>query len=157
MESIQDAMSENLKRLRKIKGFTQEALAEKAGMSWNGYQGIEAGRRWPDLSSLEKIAEALNVPVAALFQTKDQIVIEPTPQQALEVLQNVVALHEKRAKRSGGISPADQYPYLLDTISSLQNLELITDILDVQAPGWREGRPQEVGLNPNKVRSKTNK
>jgi len=38
----------NLKRLRKLHGFTQERVAEKAGLDFRHYQRIESGK-WPGL------------------------------------------------------------------------------------------------------------
>ena len=52
----------NLRRLRLIQGFTQQTVAECAGIEYKYLQNIEAGR-WPNLTlaTLEKIADALSV------------------------------------------------------------------------------------------------
>jgi transcriptional regulator with XRE-family HTH domain len=48
-------------KLRHDGGLTQEQLAEKVGLSVLTIAGIEQGRRWARLSTLHKIAKALNV------------------------------------------------------------------------------------------------
>lgn len=54
---------EKVKQLRKIKGLTQEALAEKIGVSRNYYTLLESGKRNGGLKTLRKIADALGVKV----------------------------------------------------------------------------------------------
>ena len=51
-----------IRQLRETKGLTQEAFAEKAGLTYKYYQHVEAGRRRDiRLSTLEKLAKALNL------------------------------------------------------------------------------------------------
>jgi transcriptional regulator with XRE-family HTH domain len=60
-----------LKRLRELRrrhGLSQEAFAEKAGMSYKYYQAVEAGRkRNLRLSTLEKLAAAYHIEVWQLL------------------------------------------------------------------------------------------
>lgn len=58
----------NLRRLRKVKGLTQEDLAEKSGLSRAAYRNIETGRSEPRVSSLQDIANALQVPIQQLVE-----------------------------------------------------------------------------------------
>jgi transcriptional regulator with XRE-family HTH domain len=60
-----------LKRLRELRrrhGLSQEAFAERAGMSYKYYQAVEAGRK-PNLrlSTLEKLAAAYGLEVWQLL------------------------------------------------------------------------------------------
>lgn len=57
----------NIRRIRKDRGITQEALAHEAGLNraYIGY--IERGERKPSVETLEKIARALKVRVFELF------------------------------------------------------------------------------------------
>jgi len=52
----------NLKRLRLLRGLTQQAMAEKAGIDYKYFQRVESGR-WPglQLGTIEKLARALGV------------------------------------------------------------------------------------------------
>jgi transcriptional regulator with XRE-family HTH domain len=56
-----------LKRLRKNRGLTQEALARKANISLGYVARLEIGRHDPKVGTLRKIARALGVPVTELL------------------------------------------------------------------------------------------
>jgi transcriptional regulator with XRE-family HTH domain len=57
-----------LKQLRQMQGLTQEAFAEKAGISYKYYQAVEAGRkRELRLSTLERLAAAYGLEVYQLL------------------------------------------------------------------------------------------
>lgn len=61
-------MLPRLKQLRQIHGLTQEAFAEKAGMSYKYYQAVEGGRkRELRLSTLERLAAAYGLEVYQLL------------------------------------------------------------------------------------------
>jgi transcriptional regulator with XRE-family HTH domain len=66
-----------IKGLRAERGLQQRQLAEKAGMTPSMVSQIEAGRLTPSLPTLGKLAAALGVPIASLF--------EPTPNGRLHV------------------------------------------------------------------------
>ena len=55
------SVGERIKRLRKAKRLTQQALAEKTGLTNTYICDIEKGRTNPSLKSLERISEALEV------------------------------------------------------------------------------------------------
>ena len=60
--SIEAKFSENLRKLRKEHGFTQEGLAEKAGIEYKYVQMLEGKTPpSPTLRTLEKIAKALDM------------------------------------------------------------------------------------------------
>jgi transcriptional regulator with XRE-family HTH domain len=54
--------------LRKQKGWSQERLAEEAGIHRTYLGGIETARRNPSLRNIVRISLALGVSVGALFQ-----------------------------------------------------------------------------------------
>jgi len=58
----------NLRRLRKVKGLTQGDLADKSGLSRAAYRNIETGKSEPRVSSLQDIANALQVPIQQLVE-----------------------------------------------------------------------------------------
>ena len=60
-------LSSNIKLHRKQLGFTQEKLAEKAGLSSQTINDIEGCRTWVSDKSLIKIAEALHTTPANLL------------------------------------------------------------------------------------------
>ncbi len=66
-ELLQRRLSFNLKKVRKILGFSQEKLAEKAQISFQMVNDIECCRRWPSEKTLSKLANALQTDVYTLF------------------------------------------------------------------------------------------
>lgn len=56
-----------IRHLRITRGWTQEQLAERAGIHYKYLGDVERGVRNPPLFNLTRIARALDVPLAALF------------------------------------------------------------------------------------------
>ena len=69
-EQIRLVFAENLKKHRENLCYSQEKLAEKAGLSVQTIKDIEGGRRWVSDKSLSKLAKALSIPVFQLFLTE---------------------------------------------------------------------------------------
>jgi transcriptional regulator with XRE-family HTH domain len=57
-----------LKELRKARGMSQEVLASRASISRTYLARLETARQDPTLSTLEKLAKALKVPVEKLLK-----------------------------------------------------------------------------------------
>jgi len=70
---LRSILSQNIKRLRKRKGFSQEILAEKMGISTNYLSDIEREKNWPSPLSLVKLANALEVEVFELFKPQEAV------------------------------------------------------------------------------------
>jgi transcriptional regulator with XRE-family HTH domain len=66
-DKIVRELAVRIRQLRHAKGWSQERLAEEAGMHRTYLGGIEVARRNPSLRNLIRIARALGVPVKALF------------------------------------------------------------------------------------------
>ena len=58
----------NVRRLRKVRGLTQEQLAFEARLDLTYIGGIERGRRNPSVLALARIAEALNAELTELIR-----------------------------------------------------------------------------------------
>lgn len=68
---MQDRIAFNVRRIREAEAFSQEAVAERAGLSLRSYQRLEeggAGATSPRLLTVARVAVALNVDPADLFQ-----------------------------------------------------------------------------------------
>lgn len=80
-DGLRETLSLNIKKYRKGR-FTQESLAEAAGISAQNVNDIEGKRRWPREATLVKIAAALGVEVYQLFVPQDFAlpVVEDTPE-----------------------------------------------------------------------------
>ena len=59
---------DELKRVRRLRGLSQQELAALSGVSQYTITEIETGRREPRPSTLRKLARALDVEVADFFQ-----------------------------------------------------------------------------------------
>ena len=57
---VRDRLALNMKRLRKQRGWSQEALADAAGLDRTYNSGIERVVRNPTVSVVDRIAKALN-------------------------------------------------------------------------------------------------
>jgi len=56
-----------LRRIRDAQGYSLRALAERVGMAYPALFRLESGEADPRLSTLRKLAKALNVTVADLI------------------------------------------------------------------------------------------
>ena len=61
LEPIRRILAENIRKYRKNFGYSQEKLAEKAGLSSQTLNDIEGCRRWVSAMTLTKLAKALHV------------------------------------------------------------------------------------------------
>ncbi len=72
---LQDAFISNLKRLRKQQNLTQEKLAELCNTETSYIGQIETRKRFPSLTFIEKLANALNIAPYILFKPVEDIEI----------------------------------------------------------------------------------
>jgi transcriptional regulator with XRE-family HTH domain len=72
MKEIQEHLSRNMKKYRKIHGFTQAMLAERVDCAPNYISLIEQGKKFPSPSMLERIAAAFDVDSSELFVALNQ-------------------------------------------------------------------------------------
>jgi len=66
--AVQKDMGRRMRELRRERGLTQEAFAEKLGMLAPNYARIEQGRMNVTIDTIVRIANALGVAVAELFK-----------------------------------------------------------------------------------------
>ena len=111
----------NLIQLRKIHQLTQEALAEKVGVTRQAIANWEAGDSVPDLQTGQKLAEVLNVSLDELvsFETDNQAGLLMPPKG--KHLFGIVTVGEKgqiiipvRARKLFNIASGDQIVVLGD-------------------------------------------
>ena len=65
---VAKALGRRVRALRTARAWSQEHLAEEAGMHRTYMWGIEQGTRNPSLRHLARLAEALGVPLHPLFE-----------------------------------------------------------------------------------------
>ncbi|KAF6567954.1 helix-turn-helix transcriptional regulator [Paenibacillus polymyxa] len=66
MENMQ--LAQRLRAFRKLKGFTQQELAERTGISLTVLGAVERGNRTIDLDMLNIIAQTLEIEVRELTE-----------------------------------------------------------------------------------------
>ncbi len=64
---VRERLAVNMKRLRKDRGWSQEALADAAGLDRTYISGIERIVRNPTLSVVERIAKSLGCQMGELL------------------------------------------------------------------------------------------
>ena len=69
MSTIQSTVAMNIRLHRAIRGWSQEVLAELSGLHRNQIGRIERCEQDTQLTTIEKIAEALEIPITDLFLT----------------------------------------------------------------------------------------
>ncbi len=65
-------LGKRIKGLRRLKGFTQQELAERINVSVSSLSNMERGIRKPKPFLLENIARALDVPPEELFLVRTE-------------------------------------------------------------------------------------
>jgi transcriptional regulator with XRE-family HTH domain len=68
-DDIQLKLGKRIKALRNLKGVSQEVLALHSGLHRTYISDIERGVRNVSIKNIEKIAKALNVSIAEIFNT----------------------------------------------------------------------------------------
>jgi transcriptional regulator with XRE-family HTH domain len=111
LEPIRKVLAGNIKKHRKNFGYSQEKLAEKAGLSAQTLNDIEGCRRWISARTMSRLARALNIAEYQLFVPEPE---EAGEKNRVSPLQSLIALQHKlveavnlefdRAKDSGGFS-----------------------------------------------------
>ena len=70
---LQQVFMDNMRKRRKLLGYTQEKLAEMCNTDPCYIRQIEIGRRFPSLVYIERIANALNIAPYLLFYDETYI------------------------------------------------------------------------------------
>lgn len=69
---LKELFGKRLRALRKQSHLTQEQLAEQAGISVEFLSFIERGINSPSFETLEKLADALDLPIKTLFDFDEE-------------------------------------------------------------------------------------
>jgi transcriptional regulator with XRE-family HTH domain len=98
MTDIRQVLAKNIKMYRKIRGFSQEMLAEKAGSSTTHIGMIEIGKKFPSPQMLARIAEALGIDTPELFTTQAVKIVPPGNKSIEKLRQDILEDLEKLKK-----------------------------------------------------------
>jgi transcriptional regulator with XRE-family HTH domain len=90
MTDIRKLLATNLKKYRKLNGFTQEKLAEEAHAAASYIGMVETGRKFPSAEMLARLAAALHIDTPDLFSTQDIRWLPPERKALSEVYKDVL-------------------------------------------------------------------
>lgn len=105
---------ENLKKIRKVRGFTQQSLSEKAGVAYSYIVKIENSTDIPGNETILKICNALEIPMDFLLKDNgwrhyatyaDSFIIKELaklPQEEFDMLSKVLDLMIDMVKQQNG-------------------------------------------------------
>jgi len=91
MKTTKELLGARIKEMRRSCGLSQEQLAEKIGVEPRHMSRIEVGKNYPTIDRLEKIAEALNVPLKDFF---DFMHLDSPDTRALKIEELVKGMNE---------------------------------------------------------------
>ena len=66
-QTIQVKVGKQIQKIRELKGLSQQDLAAKCNFEKSNMSRLEAGKVNPTLSTLEKVASALEINIIELF------------------------------------------------------------------------------------------
>jgi transcriptional regulator with XRE-family HTH domain len=100
MGDMRDIFGENVRRQRKARGWTQEHLAELAGVSRAHLAVLETAKVWPSIDMVEKVSTALEIPASRLFFAQGALTDEELAASLLDRLgyEPVLVPKKKRAR-----------------------------------------------------------
>ena len=108
MEPIRRILAGNIRKYRKNFGYSQEKLAEKAGLSAQTLNDIEGCRRWVSAKTLTKLAKALHIAEYQLFMPETGETSRKSSLKSLISLQhniiNTINIQFDEAKDTGNFS-----------------------------------------------------
>ncbi len=78
MNDVQARLGTRIKELRSLKGWTQETLGERAGLSYKFIGEVERGTGNPTVTSVAQIAKALDLDIVELFRAANVTVHYPS-------------------------------------------------------------------------------
>ena len=90
IEPIRKVLAANIKKHRKNYGYSQEKLAEKAGLSGQTLNDIEGCRRWVSAKTISKLAKALNIAEYQLLIPEKE---EKSDKNRKSSLKSLISLH----------------------------------------------------------------
>lgn len=84
MNKINDDISKNIKKYRKLNKMTQKRLGELVGVSTAAVSNWETGSNSIDIDSLFKVCNALNVPLSSITDSTEDFSISALERELIE-------------------------------------------------------------------------
>jgi transcriptional regulator with XRE-family HTH domain len=110
VEDIKKLVGEQIRRLRKYKGFSQEELGARAELHYTYVGAVERGEKNCSIESLNKIAQGLDINIGELFSfnaEKDEAKIKKEmlkrfkrrSPEIIEILSELIKILESQSPR----------------------------------------------------------
>ena len=129
-----EVVSQNIKRIRASRGISQTDMAKSASISRQAFTDIEKGKtKEPKVSNLQAIADALDVPIVALFE-------EPIELNTVRFRSNSIITQKEKAKKE---------QYLIDAAYWLKNFNYLQSIISDK----KEDKLRDVFQKAGKLRT----
>ena len=78
-------LAKNLRKIRELKGLSQQSIANELGISQRQYSRLESGEVDIKLTVIERMCTILDIPIAMLMAFDETIIFQsgshPTPEQ----------------------------------------------------------------------------
>ena len=87
--SYKTVFGKRFKDIRKKFGYTQDKMAEIAGIEPQSISKIESGKNFPLLSNLEKIADKLNIDIEDFFNCKHKLSSNDIKSELINIFDNL--------------------------------------------------------------------
>jgi transcriptional regulator with XRE-family HTH domain len=81
--TVQKELGQRIRAMRRKKGMTQEDMADRCGLHWTYIGGLERGERNPTLTTMQKIALGLNIPLRDMLDRNPSTTVA-TPREKKE-------------------------------------------------------------------------
>lgn len=104
MTSFLEKIGPNIRKLRELRGYKQDYLAEQLGMSLSGYSKIERGETDVSIGRLEQVAKALDIKIETILGFNENIVLQQITNNHAKFTNGVyiAALPEQEEERYKG-------------------------------------------------------
>ena len=92
-------LAKNLRKIRELKGLSQQSVASELGMSQRQYSWLESGEVDIKLTAIERMCTILDIPITELLTFDETILFQsgshPTPEQQIFYVE-LKALYENQ-------------------------------------------------------------
>lgn len=101
--TVHSLFAKRLRVARETSGLTQQAAAERIGISLRTYAAYEGGKKFPELKRLPNVAGALGVSVGFLFENLENKGEKKSPEESLIIIRQEIAYLEHALKEKAEI------------------------------------------------------
>lgn len=124
MDTMELKVGDNVRKIRELKGFSQDFMAKKLGISQRSYSSIESENKKIDTEKLKSIAEILEVSVLDLFTFDDRVLFNNTNCTGIGIYSTVNQIDDKRMElyESQLNDLREEMKFLKDQLRFLQDL-----------------------------------